>query len=58
MRLDEEIEWWTKVMHTHSNEIGFVALGMASGLKLAKAEYGARDNDTVLASDRPADQIR
>ena len=39
---DEEIEWWTNVMHRYSNEIGFVALGMATGLKLAKADYGAR----------------
>ena len=30
-------------MHTHHNEIGFVALGMATGLKLAKADFGARD---------------
>lgn len=57
MTLDEEIAWWTNVMHQHSNEIGFVALGMASGLKLAKAEYGAR-NDPVLAPERPADQLR
>ncbi len=41
MGLDEEIEWWTNVMHTHHNEIGFVAFGMATGLKMAKADYGA-----------------
>lgn len=58
MKLDEEIEWWTNVMHKHHNEIGFVALGMATGLKLAKAEFGARDNDPVLAPDRPPDQLR
>lgn len=53
MTLDEEIAWWTNVMHRYSNEIGFVALGMATGLKLAKADYGAKDNDTVLAPESP-----
>ena len=49
MLLDEEIEWWTNVMHTHHNEIGFVALGMATGLKLAKTDYGATMNKKELA---------
>lgn len=45
-------------MHRYSNEIGFVALGMATGLKLAKADYGAKDNDTVLAPDRTENELR
>lgn len=57
MTLDEEIEWWTNVMHRYSNEIGFVALGMATGLKLAKAEFGAKDNDPVLASHGTEDHL-
>jgi hypothetical protein len=52
MTLDEEIAWWTK-RAVKSDDAGMISFGVATGLKLAKADYGACD-DAVLASNRAA----
>jgi hypothetical protein len=44
MTLDEEISWWTERAFASETEAAFVAFGVATGLKLAKADYGAKDN--------------
>lgn len=41
MTLDEEITWWTQHVK-RTDEVGFLALGMATGLKWAKKYYKAQ----------------
>ena len=41
--LDEEIKWWTKKAFKASHDAALVAFGVATGLKMAKADYGAKD---------------
>lgn len=43
MNLDEEIAWWTKAAFATESCAAFVAFGVATGLKLAKKDYGASD---------------
>lgn len=40
MTIDDEIAWWTKQMNTaKKQELAMVCFGVATGLKLAKADY-------------------
>ena len=43
MNLDEEIEWWTRQGFKSDTDAALIAFGVATGLKLAKADYGAKD---------------
>ena len=43
MTLDDEIKWWTKQAFKSETDAALIAFGVATGLKLAKADYGARD---------------
>jgi hypothetical protein len=56
MTLDEEIAWWTAEHLKRTNEIGFVAFGVATGLKMAKAYYGAQNNERAENRDETADR--
>lgn len=48
LTLDKEIEWWTRQAFKSTTDAALIAFGVATGLKLAKADYGARDDDAVL----------
>lgn len=52
MTLDDEIAWWTTQAFKSKTDAALVAFGVATGLKLAKANYGAK-NDPILVPDRP-----
>lgn len=43
MTLEEEIQWWTRHAYRESNEAWMLAFGVATGLKIARADYAARD---------------
>jgi hypothetical protein len=43
MTLDEEIAWWTEQAYRSTNGAWMLAFGVATGLKIAKADYKARD---------------
>jgi hypothetical protein len=43
MSLDREIEWWTQKALETKSDAALVAFGVATGLNLAKADYGAKD---------------
>ncbi len=43
MTLDDEIAWWTHQAFKSNTGAALIAFGVATGLKLAKADYGARD---------------
>ena len=45
MTLDEEIKWWTDRAFKSNSDAALIAFGVATGLKLAKADYGASDDD-------------
>ena len=51
MKLDEEIKWWTRQAFKAETDAALIAFGVATGLKMAKADYGARDN----GSEQPRD---
>lgn len=43
MTLDEEIEWWReRADRAKSKELAMTCFGIATGLKLAKADYEAK----------------
>ena len=43
MSLNEEIEWWKRQAFKAETDAALIAFGVAAGLKLAKADYGATD---------------
>jgi hypothetical protein len=43
MTLDDEIKWWKENALKQKSDAGLIAFGVATGLMLAKADYGARD---------------
>lgn len=48
VKLDEEIRWWKEQCDkARAKELAMVCFGVATGLKLAKADYGAKDADVV-----------
>lgn len=51
MTLDDEIAWWRKRADRKSttDEAALIAFGIATGLKLAKADYGAKTQDQGMA---------
>ncbi len=49
--LVEEIEWWTRASRHSKTDAALIAFGVAAGLKIARADYGAND-DSVLAPNR------
>lgn len=44
MLINDEIEWWTKHAFLSNTDAAFIAFGVATGLKIARADYGAKDN--------------
>ncbi|HEX8807473.1 MAG TPA: hypothetical protein VF760_00590 [Xanthobacteraceae bacterium] len=51
--LEDEIAWWRARAFASMNEAAFCAFGVATGLKIARADYGACDqmNERLLISD-------
>lgn len=53
MTLDEEIRWWKDKMDSARHpELAMVCFGIATGLKMAKADYGAKDNADDVSDDQ------
>lgn len=48
MSLDDEITWWTNAAFKSKTDAGLIAFGVATGLKMAKADYGAKDDNLHL----------
>lgn len=44
--LDQEIAWWSRAAFKTESDAALIAFGVATGLKIAKADYGA---DTMPA---------
>ena len=38
-----EIAWWTKAAFATQSDAALIAFGVATGLKLARADYGAAE---------------
>jgi hypothetical protein len=45
MNLNEEIAWWTKAAFHNETGASLIAFGVATGLKIARADYGAKDRE-------------
>jgi hypothetical protein len=43
MTLSKEIAWWTRQAFRSDTDAALIAFGVATGLKLARADYGASD---------------
>ena len=43
MNINDEIAWWTKQAFRCDSDAALIAFGIATGLKMAKADYGACD---------------
>lgn len=56
MTLDREIEWWTRQAYIAETDAALIAFGVATGLKLARADYGA-SNDLAPTPHRAVDEI-
>jgi len=53
MTLDEDIAWWTKAAFATQSEAALIAFGVATGLKIAKADYKARGDVHAPAESAP-----
>lgn len=58
MTLNEEIEWWTKRAFGNETDAALIAFGVATGLKLARADYGAKNDHAIQRPNRATDPIR
>ena len=43
MTVDEDIAWWTRQAFRTESDAALIAFGVAVGLKIAKADYGAKN---------------
>lgn len=57
MTLNDEIAWWTKAAFHSETNAAFIAFGVATGLKIAKADYGARSMQQTEAKTAEAEPI-
>ena len=54
MSLDDEIEWWKRQAFKADTDAALIAFGVATGLKMAKADYGATSNGTPRSKPLPS----
>ena len=52
MNLEDEIAWWTRQAFKSDTDAALIAFGVATGLKLARADYGANTGKGVEANVR------
>ena len=57
--LQQEIDWWTQAMEdARKNELAMVCFGVATGLKMAKADYGAKDMGADNQAQKGIERLR
>ncbi len=51
MNIKDEIAWWTKQAFSCDSDAALIAFGIATGLKMAKADYNACDETPAAKHD-------
>ena len=54
MSLDEEIEWWNRQAFKADTDAALISFGVATGLKMAKADYGATSGSSYPTNGNPS----